>query len=58
MFVTAWWRHNMEAYSASLALCEGILHITDSFPSQTSDVKILLEVFAVVVVVKLDKLLI
>ena len=30
----AWWRHQMETYSALLALCEGNSPVTSEFPSQ------------------------
>ena len=30
----AWWRHELETFSASLALCDGILPAIDGFPSQ------------------------
>ena len=31
---TAWWRHQMETFSALLALCEGNSPVTGEFPSQ------------------------
>ena len=31
---TAWWRHQMETFSALLALCAGNSPVTDEFPSQ------------------------
>ena len=31
----SWWRHQMETFSASLALCEGNPPVTGGFPSQT-----------------------
>ena len=30
----AWWRHQMEAFSALLAICAGNSQVTDEFPSQ------------------------
>ena len=30
----SWWRHQMETFSALLALCEGNSPVTDEFPSQ------------------------
>ena len=30
----SWWRHQMETFSASLALCEGNSAVTGEFPSQ------------------------
>ena len=30
----AWWRHQMETFSALLALCEGSSTVTGEFPSQ------------------------
>ena len=32
--VILWWRHQIEAFSSSLALCEGNSPVTDGFPSQ------------------------
>ena len=32
--ITAWWRHQMETFSALLALCAGNSPVTDGFPSQ------------------------
>ena len=32
--MTAWWRHQMETFSAILALCAGNSSVTDEFPSQ------------------------
>ena len=32
--VWSWWRHQMETFSASLALCEGNSPVTGEFPSQ------------------------
>ena len=32
--VTTWWRHQMETFSASLALCVGNSPVTGEFPSQ------------------------
>ena len=32
--LTSWWRHQMKAFSASLALCEGNSPVTDEFSSQ------------------------
>ena len=34
IFVLSWWRHQMETFSAFLALCEGNSPVTDEFPSQ------------------------
>ena len=34
---SSWWRHQMETFSALLALCEGILPVTDGLPSQSSE---------------------
>ena len=33
-FVLAWWRHEMETFSASLALCAGNSPVTGEFPAQ------------------------
>ena len=33
---SAWWRHQMETFSALLALCEGNPPVTGGFPSQRS----------------------
>ena len=33
-FSITWWRHQMETFSALLALCEGIPSVTGGFPSQ------------------------
>ena len=33
---SSWWRHQMEKFSALLALCEGNPPVTDGFPSQRS----------------------
>ena len=32
--MSIWWRHQMETFSASLALCEGNPPVTGGFPSQ------------------------
>ena len=32
--IASWWRHQMEAYSALLTLCEGNPPVTGGFPSQ------------------------
>ena len=32
----SWWRHQMETFSALLALCVGNSPVTDEFPSQRS----------------------
>ena len=32
--VVAWWRHQMETYSALLALCAGLSPVTSEFPTQ------------------------
>ena len=32
--VLSWWRHQMETFSALLALCAGISPVTSEFPSQ------------------------
>ena len=32
--IMAWWRHQMEIFSALLALCAGNSHVTGEFPSQ------------------------
>ena len=34
IFLTSWWRHQMETFSALLALCEGNPPATFGFPSQ------------------------
>ena len=34
MYVSSWWRHQMEAVSASLILCAGISPVTKEFPWQ------------------------
>ena len=36
IFTTTWWRHQMEAFSALLALCAGNSPVTGEFPSQRS----------------------
>ena len=33
-FQPAWWRHQMEAFSALLAICAGNSPVTDEFPAQ------------------------
>ena len=33
-FIVQWWRHQMETFSASMALCEGNSPFTGEFPSQ------------------------
>ena len=35
--VNTWWRHQMETFSALLALCEGNSPVTGEFPSQSMD---------------------
>ena len=34
IFTTAWWRHQMETFSALLALCAGNSPVTGEFPTQ------------------------
>ena len=34
--IEAWWRHQMETFSALLALCEGNSPVTGEFPAQRS----------------------
>ena len=33
-FLSAWWRHQMETFSASLAICAGYSPVPDEFPEQ------------------------
>ena len=35
----SWWRHQMETFSALLALCEGNPPVTDGFPPQRSETR-------------------
>ena len=35
-YIAVWWRHQMETFSALLALCEGNPAVTGGFPSQRS----------------------
>ena len=36
----SWWRHEMKAYYALLALCEGNPQVTSGFPSRASDTEL------------------
>ena len=34
LFISSWWRHQMEIYSALLAICAGNTPVTGEFPAQ------------------------
>ena len=55
-FISPWWRHQIEAFSALLALCEGNSSATGEFPAQkASDAELRIPLYDTILMVDLGR---